>query len=92
MNFKRILKHKFYKFLLKSIANYYKIIYNVVNKTKEVVFMKTFSGIIGIIGFFLLLGGASNSDCGGDLLPSVSISLVGLTLMYLAMRIGGKEC
>lgn len=54
--------------------------------------MKTFSGIIGIIGFFLLLGGASNSDCGGDLLPSVSISLVGLALMYLAMRIGVKKC
>lgn len=54
--------------------------------------MKTFSGIIGIIGFFLLIGGAGNSDCGEPLLPSVSISLMGLALMYLAMRIGGKEC
>lgn len=49
-------------------------------------------GIIGITGFMLLLGGAGNSDCGGALLPSVCVSLLGLALMFLAMRIGGKRC
>lgn len=49
-------------------------------------------GIIGITGFMLLLGGAGSSDCGAALLPSVGISLIGLALMFLAMRIGGKKC
>lgn len=49
-------------------------------------------GFIGILGFMLLLGGAGSSDCGAALLPSVGISMVGLALIFLAMRIGGKRC
>lgn len=82
-NFKRILKHKFYKLLLKSIANYYKIIYNVINKTKEAVEMKAF---LGITGFLLMVGGAGNSDCGGDLLPSVITAFIGLCMMSFAVK------
>ena len=48
--------------------------------------------IIGFVGFILVLGGAGSSDCGAALLPSVSISLVGLAMMFLAMRTGGKKC
>ena len=46
-------------------------------------------GIIGFVGFILLLGGAGNSDCGRALLPSVSVSLIGLAIMYFASK-GGK--
>ena len=49
-------------------------------------------GIIGFVGFILLIGGAGKSDCGGALLPSVCVSLLGLALMFLSIRIGGKRC
>ena len=42
-------------------------------------------------GLILLLGGAGNSDCGGALLPSVGISLLGLVLMFISTK-GAGEC
>lgn len=47
-------------------------------------------GIIGFVGFILLIGGAGSSDCGADLLPSVTTSLIGMVMIFLAIK-GGKS-
>ena len=46
--------------------------------------------ILGGIGFILVLGGAGSSDCGADLLPSVTTSLIGMVMIFLAIK-GGKS-
>lgn len=45
--------------------------------------MKAF---LGITGFMLMIGGAGNSDCGGDLLTSVITALIGLCMMGFAIK------
>ena len=46
--------------------------------------------ILGAIGFILVLGGAGSSDCGADLLPSAITSLIGMGIVFLAIK-GGKH-
>lgn len=46
--------------------------------------------ILGAIGFILVLGGAGSSDCGADLLPSAITSLIGMVMLFLAIK-GGKS-
>ena len=54
--------------------------------------MKSIVRFIGFcLGLTLLFGGAGNSDCGGALLPSAGISLLGLVLMFISTK-GAGEC
>ena len=46
--------------------------------------------ILGAIGFILVLGGAGSSDCGADLLQSVITSLIGMVMVFVAIK-GGKS-
>ena len=46
--------------------------------------------ILGTIGFILVLGGAGSSDCGAGLLPSAITSLIGMGMLFLAIK-GGKS-
>lgn len=46
--------------------------------------------MLGTIGFLLILGGAGSSDCGADLLPSAITSLIGMGMVFLAIK-GGDD-
>lgn len=42
--------------------------------------------LLGTVGFLLVVGGAGNSDCGGDFFPSVITALIGLCMMGFVVR------
>ena len=48
-------------------------------------------GLIGMIGFLLMVGGAGNSDVGGDIIKSIGISALGFLLMIISARIGERK-